>query len=55
MAKIFKNRTEVPYFDYKDYKNLQRYINIYGQIESRKKTGLTEFFFSLIFLSFSAF
>lgn len=42
MAKIFKNRTEVPYFDYKDYKNLQRYVNQYGQIETRKKTGLTE-------------
>ncbi len=42
MAKIFKNRTDVPFFDYKDFKNLQRYINGYGQIESRKKTGLTE-------------
>lgn len=42
MAKIFKNRTEVAYFDYKDFKNLQRYTNIYGQIENRKKTGLTE-------------
>lgn len=42
MAKIFKNRTDVPYFDYKDFKNLQRYVNVYGQIETRKKTGLTE-------------
>lgn len=42
MAKIFKNRTDVPYFDYKDFKNLQRYVNQYGQIETRKKTGLTE-------------
>ena len=42
MAKIFKNRTDVPYFDYKDFKTLQRYVNVYGQIESRKKTGLTE-------------
>ena len=42
MAKIFKNRTDVPYFDYKDYKTLQRYVNQYGQIETRKKTGLTE-------------
>lgn len=42
MAKIFKNRTEVAFFDYKDFKNLQRYVNVYGQIESRKKTGLTE-------------
>ena len=42
MAKIFKQRTDVAYFDYKDFKTLQRYVNIYGQIETRKKTGLTE-------------
>lgn len=42
MAKIFKARTDVPYFDYKDFKTLQRYVNQYGQIETRKKTGLTE-------------
>lgn len=42
MAKIFKHRTDVAYFDYKDVKTLQRFVNIYGQIETRKKTGLTE-------------
>lgn len=42
MAKIFKPRTDVAYFDYKDFKTLQRYVNVYGQIETRKKTGLTE-------------
>jgi len=42
MAKIFKPRTDVAYFDYKDFKTLQRYVNMYGQIETRKKTGLTE-------------
>lgn len=42
MAKIFKFKTDVAYFDYKDVKTLQRYVNGYGQIESRKKTGLTE-------------
>lgn len=42
MAKIFKYKTEVAYFDYKDFKTLQRYMNQYGQIESRKKTGLRE-------------
>ena len=42
MAKIFKHRTDVPFFDYKDLKTLQRYVNVYGQIETRKKTGLTE-------------
>ena len=42
MAKIFKHRTDVAYFDYKDFKTLQRYVDQYGKIESRKKTGLTE-------------
>jgi small subunit ribosomal protein S18 len=42
MAKIFKYKSEIPFFDYKDFKTLQRYTNQYGQIESRKKTGLTE-------------
>lgn len=42
MAKIFKHRTDVAYFDYKDFKTLQRYVNMFGQIETRKKTGLTE-------------
>ncbi len=42
MAKIFKHRTDVAYFDYKDFKTLQRYVNVYGQIETRKKTGLNE-------------
>jgi small subunit ribosomal protein S18 len=42
MAKIFKHKKEIGYFDYKDFKTLQRYINQYGQIEPRKKTGLTE-------------
>ncbi len=38
-TKRFKN--EVTYFDYKDVKALQRYINIYGQIEPAVKTGLS--------------
>jgi small subunit ribosomal protein S18 len=42
MAKIFKHRTDVAYFDHKDFKTLQRYVNQFGQIETRKKTGLTE-------------
>lgn len=29
-------------FDYKDVKTLQRFINLYGQIESRSKTGLSQ-------------
>lgn len=43
MAKIFKQQTDIPFFDYKDVKTLQRYVNQFGQIESRKKTGLKEF------------
>jgi small subunit ribosomal protein S18 len=42
MAKIFKHKTDVAYFYYKDFKTLQSYVNVYGQIETRKKTGLTE-------------
>ena len=42
MAKIFKQRTDIAFFDYKDFKTLQRYVNQYGQIEQRKKSGLTE-------------
>lgn len=42
MGKIFKRREDIAYFDYKDFKTLQRYTNMYGQIETRKKTGLTE-------------
>jgi small subunit ribosomal protein S18 len=42
VAKIFKHRTDVAFFEYKDFKTLQRYVNQYGQIEQRKKTGLTE-------------
>jgi small subunit ribosomal protein S18 len=28
------------YFDYKDVKTMQRYLNIYAQIEPAAKTGL---------------
>ena len=39
IKKRFKN--DIAYFDYKDVKVLQRYINVYGQIEPASKTGLT--------------
>lgn len=29
------------FFDYKDVKTLQRYINVYAQIEPSSKTGLS--------------
>ena len=37
-----KQVTGTVYFDYKDVKTLQRYVNQFGQIEARKRTGLTE-------------
>ncbi len=38
-----KPRMRMPkVFDYKDIKTLQRYINMFGQIEPRRKTGLSE-------------
>ena len=40
MAKRMKKDTPA-YFDYKDVKTLQRYVNIYGQIEAICKTGLS--------------
>ena len=42
MAKVTRATTGSVYFDYKDVKTLQRYVNQYGQIEVRKRTGLTE-------------
>ena len=42
MAKIFKKKNDKDIiFDYKDFKTLQRFVNIYGRIETRKKTGLS--------------
>jgi len=39
---MLKRRTNTPkYFDYKDAKALRRFIDSYGQIESRAKTGLS--------------
>lgn len=40
--KITRESTGAVYFDYKDVKTLQRFVNQYGQIEVRKRTGLTE-------------
>jgi len=40
--KIKMSTTGAVYFDHKDVKTLQRYINQFGRIEPRKKTGLTE-------------
>ena len=40
--KIKANITGAVHFDHKDVKTLQRYMNQFGQIESRRKSGLTE-------------
>ncbi len=39
MRKVKGNSAE--YFDYRDVKTLQRYIDVYGRIEPISKTGLT--------------
>ena len=41
MAKRMRKDTPV-YFDYKDAKTLQKFINIYGQIKPRSRTGLSD-------------
>ena len=39
---VKRMKKDVPaYFDYKDTKTLQRYVNAYGQIEPVTKTGLS--------------
>lgn len=38
--KRFKN--DVKFFDYKDAKQLLRFVDMYGQIEPRTKTGLSQ-------------
>jgi len=40
MGKRLK-KTSPQYFDYKDVETLRRYIDSYGQIETRAKTGLS--------------
>ena len=42
MAFNKRTKRDTPaYFDYKDVKTLQRYINMYRQIEPISKTGLS--------------
>jgi len=42
MARPHRKKHEIEFFDYKDFKTLQRFINPYGQIDSRRKTGLNQ-------------
>ena len=37
----YRKKSDVKYFDYKDFKTLQRYVTSLGRIENRKKTGLS--------------
>ena len=37
----YKKKQDIKYFDYKDFKTLQRFISPYGQILPRKKTSLS--------------
>lgn len=36
-----KRKPTVEYFDYKDVKTLQKFVNQFGQIEPAAKTGLS--------------
>lgn len=40
--KIKASSTGAFHFDHKDVKTLQKFINQFGQIEPRRKSGLTE-------------
>lgn len=37
----FQKKQDIKFFDYKDFKTLQRFISPYGQILPRKKTALS--------------
>ena len=36
-----RRKPDIAYFDYKDVKTLQKFINQFGQIEPATKTGLS--------------
>lgn len=36
-----KRKPEITYFDYKDIKTMQKFVNQFGQIEPAAKTGLS--------------
>jgi small subunit ribosomal protein S18 len=36
-----KRKPEITYFDYKDIKTMQKFVNMFGQIEPASKTGLS--------------
>ncbi len=38
---MLKKKPDLTYFDYKDIKTLQKFVNQFGQIEPAAKTGLS--------------
>ena len=36
-----KRKPEITYFDYKDIKTIQKFVNMFGQIEPASKSGLS--------------
>lgn len=36
-----KRKPEITYFDYKDIKTIQKFVNMFGMIEPASKTGLS--------------
>ena len=36
-----KRKPEITYFDYKDIKTIQKFVNMFGMIEPAAKTGLS--------------
>ncbi len=37
-----KRKPDIGYFDYKDIKTMQKFVNQFGQIEPASKTGLSQ-------------
>lgn len=37
-----RRKPDIAYFDYKDVKTLQKFVNQFGQIEPAAKTGLSQ-------------
>ena len=36
-----KRKPDITYFDYKDVKTMQKFVNMFGQIEPASKSGLS--------------
>lgn len=38
---MLRRKPDIQYFDYKDVKTMQKFIDMFGQIEPASKTGLS--------------